>query len=288
MFSLIDLLGASLSTIRIIDVGAMQLGDIAPPYAPIMRDRISRVIGFEPVQAECDKLNAKPRPGHTYLPYFIGDGSPGTFRECRFTPSSSLYVPNAKLRRRFAELAQYGEVVKESAVTTTRLDDIPEIKGADYIKLDIQGGELKALEGAERLLKGIVFVETEVELVPMYEGQPLFAEVDQELRKRGFLFHTFSAMAGRSFVPVHPAGGPGEGFRQMLWGDAVYVKDFTRFSELEPEQLLKIAAIAHDLYGSPDLAALALQHHQVKTGSGHWRAYMMKLMGTIPEAPGLE
>ncbi len=122
----------------------------------------------------------------------------------------------------------------------------------------------------------------------MYVDQPLFAEVDQELRRQGFIFHTFSAMAGRSFVPVHPAGGPGEPFRQTLWGDAVYVKDFTRFAELEPDQLLKIAAIAHDLYGSPDLAALALQHHQVKTGSGHWRAYMIKLLGTVPDAPGLE
>ena len=48
--------------------------------------------------------------------------------------------------------------------------------------------------------------------------------------------------------------------RQFLWGDAVYVKDFTRLGDLTPEQLLKLAAIVHDVYGSPDLAALALQH----------------------------
>ena len=47
---------------------------------------------------------------------------------------------------------------------------------------------------------------------------------------------------------------------QQLWSDAVYVKRFTDFTHLDVERLLKIAVVMNDLYGSFDLAALALQH----------------------------
>lgn len=288
MFSLIEMLGREVAPIRVVDVGAMAIGDEPPPYARIMRDGVTEVVGFEPVRAECDRLNARSRPGHRYLPYFIGDGRDGVFRECRFTQSSSLYPPNARLRRRFPGLAQFGEVVRETPVTTRRLDDVPEIGGADYLKLDIQGAELDALRGAARLLAEVVFVETEVEFVPLYEGQPLFAEVDAYLRERGFLLHTFTSMSGRPFLPLHPPNRPSDPFRQLVWGDAVYVKDFTRLGELSAEQMLKLAAIAHDLYGSPDLAGLALQHHDAKSGRGVWRDYMQRLIGSVPEAPPLE
>ena len=43
--------------------------------------------------------------------------------------------------------------------------------------------------GAEKHLSNAVFVHTEVSFVPLYEDQPTFGDLDQELRTRGFL-HT--------------------------------------------------------------------------------------------------
>ena len=71
-FSLAQSLGKTCPTIDVIDVGAMAL-DAEPEYAPILAKAPCRVVGFEPVQAECDKLNAAGHATRVFLPYFIGD-----------------------------------------------------------------------------------------------------------------------------------------------------------------------------------------------------------------------
>lgn len=282
LFSLAGMLGRSLERVEIVDVGAMELEEERPPYEPLLKAGAGRVVGFEPVKAECDKLNAKAGKDRLYLPYFIGDGSQRTFHLCNYPMTSSLYSPNTRLLKRFQLLEELTRVVETSPVQTKRMDDIPEITRIDYLKADVQGAELDVFRGAERLLAETLIIETEVEYVPMYEGQPLFAEVDQDLRRRGFVLHTFLGLAGRAFKPFQstPANGP---IRQHLWSNVVYVRDFMRLEALTPPQLLKYAAILHDAYASVDLAALALQHYDAKTGGKLWAPYVKRLLGKTPE-----
>jgi FkbM family methyltransferase len=287
-FSLVEMLGRALARIDVVDVGAQWVENDIRPYDALMKRHAARVVGFEPVRVECDRLNAMGLKDQVYLPYFIGDGTERTFRNCASSQSSSLFEPNMRLRRRFIHLDEVGRVVSTERVKTQRLDDIPEIAAIDFLKVDAQGAEVEIFKGGERLLRGTVAIQTEVCFAPLYEGQPLFAEIDLELRRQGFLFHTFLGMSGRAFKPLAPAPDPSMPIRQFLWGDAVYVKDFTRLGDLTPEQLLKLAAIVHDVYGSPDLAALALQYHEAKTKSGLWTGYMMRLMKAVPPAPPLE
>lgn len=61
------------------------------------------------------------------------------------------------------------------------------LQGPVLLKLDVQGGELAALEGAERLLAVIEHVYVEVSFVPLYDGQPLAAAVVGHLQARGFV-----------------------------------------------------------------------------------------------------
>jgi FkbM family methyltransferase len=55
------------------------------------------------------------------------------------------------------------------------------------LKLDVQGGELEVLRGAERLLASVDEVLTEVSFVPLYVGQPLADDVIAFLAERGFV-----------------------------------------------------------------------------------------------------
>jgi FkbM family methyltransferase len=231
-FSLIEMLGRAMPQLSIVDVGALWVQGESRPYDPLLKKGGGRVVGFEPVQAECDRLNGLGMKNQTYLPYFIGDGGAGTFYNCKFSQTSSLLEPNMALLRRFQHLAELTAPQSTEAVTTKRLDDIPEIASVDYLKLDVQGAEVLVLRGGERLLQGAVCIHTEVCFAPLYKGQALFAEIDQELRRQGFLFHTFAGMSGRAFKPLAPSPDPSQPFRQLLWGDAVYVRDFTRLSEL--------------------------------------------------------
>jgi FkbM family methyltransferase len=255
-----------LPRLKIVDVGAMSLGEGTDPYSPLTMATPCDVYGFEPVAKEFEKLKASAKPGHHYLPYFVGDGSARTFYECNFTMTSSLFEPNTSLLAKFQNLEELARVQKTYPVQTTRLDDIPELKGTDFIKADVQGAELMVFEGAPRLLDDALVVHTEVEFVQLYKDQPLFADVDAHLRSKGF-------------KPLIFMNAVNAGLSQSLWGDAVYVRDFMLFDGLSGQALLKIATILHETYRSVDLVAVALDAYDRQHGTELQPAYMKRLSG---------
>ena len=267
-----------LPRLKIVDVGAMSLGEGTDAYSPLANATPCDVYGFEPVAAEFAKLKASAKPGHHYLPYFVGDGSARTFYECNFAMTSSLFEPNSALLAKFQNLEELARVQKAYPVQTTRLDDIPELKGTDFLKADVQGAELMVFEGATRLLDEVLVVHAEVEFVELYKGQPLFAEIDTYLRSKGFVLHLLGK-AGRTFKPLVFMNDPNATLSQILWGDAVYVRDFMLFDRLSGQALLKMATILHETYRSVDLVAVALEAYDRQHGTELQPAYMKRLSG---------
>ena len=90
--------------INVIDVGAMILGAEHDAYFNLVEANIARVIGFEPVPEECEKLNALAAKGNRFLPYALGDGSERTLHVCNFPMNTSMYEPNRELLERFQNL----------------------------------------------------------------------------------------------------------------------------------------------------------------------------------------
>jgi FkbM family methyltransferase len=279
--SLTTLLAAT-PRLKIVDVGAMSLGEDKDPYAELLKNVPCEVIGFEPVARECERLNQAARSGCRYLPHAVGDGTPQIFRECNFPMTSSLLEPDTALLGMFHQLGEVTQVVKRTPVPTVRLDDLPELRGADFLKLDLQGGELMVLRGAERLLRELVVVHTEVEFLPMYLDQPLFGDIDAHLRAHGFVIHKLSSLRGATFKVPGVDVELSSAVNQSMWGEAVYVRDFRRLDALAPEALLKLALILHDNYGSTDLAAVVLSAHDRLAGGAPADAYLELLF----EQPG--
>jgi Methyltransferase FkbM domain len=137
---------------------------------------------------------------------------------------------------------------------TKRLDDIAETAGVTFLQMDIQGAELLALQHAQNRLRDALVLHLEVEFLPLYVDQPLFSDVEQFLRQRGFVFHRFSAPVSRVIQPMVVDGNLVSGLSQLVWADAVFVRDFSRLDRLDDHQLLATAAIVHDCYNSWDLA----------------------------------
>lgn len=263
--------------IKIVDVGAMSLGEDKDPYAGLMRSLPCTVLGFEPIAAECEKLNRAARPGCIYLPHVVGDGTEQLFHECNFPTTSSLLEPNEELLAMFHEIRDVMQVVRTHRVRTVRLDDVPQARGTDYLKLDVQGGELMVLNGALAMLREVLVVHTEIEFLPMYKGQPLFADIDAFLRGQGFLLHKISGMKGATFkipgVEVELSGT----VNQAMWGEAVYVRDFSKLDRLPAAALLKLAAILHENYASHDLAGWVLHAHDRVAGTSLLDHYLEQL-----------
>jgi hypothetical protein len=80
------------------------------------------------------------------------------------------------------------------------------------LKLDVQGGELDALYGAEQLLQSVDAVLIEASFVELYEGQPLVGDVFDYLRSRRFsCVGVWSITYGRA--------------KECLWGDFLFARD---------------------------------------------------------------
>ncbi len=260
----------------VIDVGASDNGGLPSYYKPATAPH-TRVFAFEPNPAEYEKLKAAPQPGRTVLPYFVGDGKPGIYHETNRAITGSLYEPNAELMEKFQAIAEFTTLVAKHPTETMRLDDITEIEDVDFLKLDVQGGELDVMKHAGRHLSRAVAVQSEVEFVELYKGQPLYGDIDVFLRGAGFSFHTFHDLSARCFKPLRNKQDPYAGIRQIIWGDVIYVKDFMKLSLLPDKKLQKLAIIAHDIFGSLDLCHYVLQELDQRRQSHFADSYMERL-----------
>lgn len=287
--SLADILPRPTNPIGVVDIGALMLNEDSAPYDKLLKTGLATVVGFEPNEPECERLRQHYGSAHRFYPHFIGDGKPGTYYETNMVMTGSLYKPDKKVMDKFMNLYELCTPVAEHPVLTHSLDDLEDLGLVDYIKIDVQGAELSVFKGASKALSTALFVHTEVEFAALYENQPLFAEVDQHLRAAGFQFHTFDSIGQRSFKPIVVDQNINRGLRQILWADAIYVRDFTRFEKLTSEQLIKIALIAHEVYRSYDLAHHAIANLDLKEGTDFATQYL-RLLQTIqhirPEVAG--
>jgi FkbM family methyltransferase len=266
--------------INILDVGAAFIE--RPPYQALVDAGHGRIVGFEPDKQACERLNREYGNPHRFLPFFVGDGRPAIFHETNWALTGSLYEPNTKLLEKFQNLAEVVTPVATHPVNTTRLDDIAEIGDIDFIKIDVQGSELRVFENASRALSGALLIQTEVEFVELYRGQPMFADVDIFLRAHGFQFHTLNGYGSRAFKPLIAKGDVNSGFRQALWSDALYVRDWMHLEDLCETKLRNYAILAHDVLRSYDLAHLVLSELDNRTGGGRAADYLKRLVGDNP------
>ena len=254
---LVDLLRPRRLT-SVVDIGANPI-DGDPPYKDMLRQRVCRVIGFDPHPDVLNPLNAAKSDLETYLPYAVGDGGTHTLKICRGIGFASLLQPDEKVLTHFPRFSELGKVVNEIQLVTRRLDDIAEIRELDLLKIDIQGSELAVFRnGRERLAKAIA-IHTEISFVPLYKGQPVFGDVALELHSLGFIPHMFASINRKMIAPMMGAN-PAAAINQLVEADIVYVRDFTKAEAMDSEQLKHLAIIAHHCYRSYDLAVNCIHH----------------------------
>ncbi|WP_432797355.1 FkbM family methyltransferase [Poriferisphaera sp. WC338] len=128
--------------------------------------------------------------------------------------TSSMLPPSDIGKTYFNDVIQTEE---QRTIHTTSLDDWAaqnNINRIDILKLDLQGYEIPALNGAKNLLKqGIPCVFTEVSFIPFYEGSALFSDVDTLMRAHGYRLLNLYNLATRN------------NDHQLTGGDALYILD---------------------------------------------------------------
>jgi FkbM family methyltransferase len=252
--------------LKIIDLGADAIYG-APPYVTLFAgSNTARVVGFEPNPEALAKLNANKSSREIYLPHVIGDGGRHRLHICQASDMTSLLEPNEAVLNLFHGFPHWGKVISIEEVETRRLDDIEETAGAEYIKVDIQGATLLALEHATKRLRDVVVIHCETEFLEMYKGQPLFGDIERFMRGHGFTFHRFSPLVSRMVQPLSMGDDLFAGMSQDFWADSVFIRDLTKLDKLTERQLLVMAGILHDCYQSFDVVVHLLIAYDRRTG----------------------
>lgn len=255
------------STVTLVDVGAR--------WGPVHLWREfgdkARLICFEADAEECERLNQLAENKNAiYVPYALADHDRGiTLYFTEDDPGGSSSYPLVQGFPTFG-MRQPVRTIACPSVTLDQYCARHDIRNVDAIKLDTQGSELDVLRGAIRAIKTVSFIDIEVEFNELYEGQPLFCDVDRFLRDHGFVLWRMNALAyysnglvTNSSAGIWIASHPGsyqlhdQDNGQLFWGQAQYVR--REFAPTEPdarldrEQALK-AAILTGQYGYWDLS----------------------------------
>ena len=92
-FKLASALEMELEKVHLLDIGAMDEGE--DRFESLRTSGELRVTGFEPDPTQFERLQANPREGHTYHPFFLGNGGSGTFHVTAYPGCSSLFEPDS-------------------------------------------------------------------------------------------------------------------------------------------------------------------------------------------------
>lgn len=134
------------------------------------------------------------------------DGAPVTFNITNNGESSSILEFGSH-----STSHPHVHVVAKVETNTTRLDTLIEreqipIAQLNFVNLDIQGVELRALKSMEKYLQHVQYIYTEVNTEEVYKGCNLIGEIDDYLQGFGFV---------RVAQKIYTEYG---------WGDAFYMK----------------------------------------------------------------
>ncbi|MGH2806398.1 MAG: FkbM family methyltransferase [Actinomycetota bacterium] len=243
----------------VVDAGARSgMFDLPPSYASR-----AQLVAFEPNPAEFQKLNESD-PGSR--------GAPPRFRSERYVDSAlwddeterTLYITAGRGAttmmghadrdivdkiyregepRSFYEMAL--RHVRTTQIKARRLDGLFDPNDTvDYLKIDVEGAELRVLRGADGLLSRgkVLLVRSEFVVVPYYEAHPLLGDQHAFLDDHGF--RLIAIELGHPGYSRGPTRIPRSQDRRLVTsGDAVFIVDPDKTS-LDPVSAHRLGVVS--------------------------------------------
>lgn len=235
-------------SLTLLDIGSA--GDIEPRWLPIAETL--NYIGVEPDErSSCLLSNLHNCKNYKIINSVIwSEKKELSLNLCRKPQVSSVFRPNTELSDRFPQADRF-DIVNTASFESSTLDVELDNTQVDFVKLDIQGGELFALKGMQNNLSSCLGLEIEVEFSSLYERQPLFGEVYDYLNDFRFEFIDFTNLC-RWERNAHNSYG------QCIFGDGLWMRSPEDVAEKFPNKCLKFILVC-SLYGRYDLVSKIIE-----------------------------
>lgn len=236
--------------ITLVDVGAA--GGLHKRWDPYRK--VLKSILFEPDKEEYNKLIANKSENTLVINSAVAEEYKVVdFNICRWQEVSSIYTPNRPILDRYEDSNRFDidRTISLEANSINRLLQEQNIGEIDFIKIDTQGSELDILKGTSNYFQSLIGLEVEVEFIELYDGQPLFSEVNNFIESKDF-----SLIDLRKCYWKRKGNSNSNRKGQLIYADALYFKlpeNVVTLKQLDQEKILKSIYI-YLAYGYDDLA----------------------------------
>lgn len=196
--------------ITIFDVGANKgkISEIYLDYFPA-----ARIFAFEPFPASMEQYKNRIKNNPRVQTFLMALGDRKGVSKLSINKNADT---NSLLESKKMGLSSDDQVVSigNIDVEVETIDGFCKEKGIEHIdilKLDIQGGELAALKGAEDMLryKKIGMIYSETYFKQQYKDQPLFHDISKYLETVGYAIQDF-------YNPIYGKGS-------IAWCDVIFL-----------------------------------------------------------------
>lgn len=213
----------------------------------------TRVIAFEPEDsAYSDLENSNLKIGwkkiENTIIFNMALGSKQEQRNLYVTKKeefSSLLKPSDFLTSGLLNIDDSLQIVKTIKINVDSLDNVVEenrLGIIDFMRINAQGYTDQILIGAKNVLaNNVIGAHLEVEFVSVYDGQSTFDTTHKIMLENDFIFFDITSQARFFRNTIKQASGRG----QLLWCDAVYLKNYRKIEDFESK--LKLILIASEI-----------------------------------------
>jgi FkbM family methyltransferase len=206
----------SLGVNILFDVGANFGG-----YAANVRKRgyEGQIVSFEPLAGPFRRLEAAAQKDPRWAVRRLGLGATPGEAEINVSASAGQWRASSMLPMTQRHIDAYPDdlPIGTERIRIETLDSVAaeflEPSARVAMNIDVQGYEMEILRGGSELFSRAVLVETEMDLVELFHGQPGFQQLINAFYDAGFRL--------ASFEPVDIDQETGA----TIWGDGIFVRD---------------------------------------------------------------
>ncbi|GHA84435.1 hypothetical protein GCM10007159_01880 [Modicisalibacter luteus] len=217
----------------------------------MLQNKTLELIVFDPASHALDTSLKNHEGVHYYPNTTLGNGQPGALYAC-LDPKLSASLKPLQGSDLPEDIAKGSQILTQVPLSTIALDKVEGLPAIDWLVLDAMNDSAAILENGGQALKDALLIQAKVVFQNSHERQPNLAEMSHWASRHGFRFYRLHEPQHRSRLPKDKLSEQCQA-TELVTADALYLPSQERLTQLNDNQLTKLAFVLRTMYGVKDL-----------------------------------